>query len=358
MKYFLPDWDDRVDPGYDFVTERPTYARDPYRDDQYAHEFFGDEPCYDGLLVSRSALSEGGPKRETIDRLGFRRFFRLPAHMEIMGDCGAFGYINDAVPRYETRDVLDYYSRLGVDYGISVDHIIVAAHQDQRDFRYELTIENAITFLRLHRESGAKFTPVGAVQGWDAKSYADAARRLVSEGYNMLAIGALVRARTGDIQNILGAVAASVGPKVRIHALGIARDSLVPALLGWGIYSCDSASPMRTAWTSATRNYLTDRGDYTALRVPFARPVQGLGGENVVTRSGSEAAQHELEAFEQRALRTVAAYGSHEASFDSALSALAEYDEHLERKGDDLGRRRRLEQYGRTLRDRPWTRSG
>ena len=44
MKFFLPDWDDRVDPGYDFTTDRPTYDRDPSRDDIYVHEAFGEEP--------------------------------------------------------------------------------------------------------------------------------------------------------------------------------------------------------------------------------------------------------------------------------------------------------------------------
>ena len=59
MKFFVPDWDDRVDPGYDFLTDRFTLKRDPYRDDVYAHELLA-EPGYDGLLVSRAALGEVG----------------------------------------------------------------------------------------------------------------------------------------------------------------------------------------------------------------------------------------------------------------------------------------------------------
>jgi len=353
MKYFLPDWDDRVDPGYDFLTDRPSYERDPYRDDVYAHELFGDEPCYDGLLVSRSALPERGPKRELIERWGFRRFYRLPPHMEIMGDCGAFGYIDDPVPRFETREVLDYYARLGVDYGISIDHIIVPAHADQRQFRYQLTIENAIEFLRLHRKSGARFVPVGAVQGWDAASYADCARRLVAEGYSMLAVGGLVRATTAKVREILGAIVASVGPRVRIHALGIAREGLLQELLGWGIYSCDSASPMRTAWTSATKNYLTPTGHYTAIRVPFSAPVPGIGTDNLVTRAGL-APQGELEEYERTALLRLREYERREASLECTLESLAIYDAHLARKGEDLSHQRRMAAYERTLRDRPW----
>ena len=44
MKFFLPDWDDRVDPGYDFLTDRMTLLRDPYKDDRYAHELFRGAP--------------------------------------------------------------------------------------------------------------------------------------------------------------------------------------------------------------------------------------------------------------------------------------------------------------------------
>ena len=50
MKFFLPDWDDRVDPGYDFLTDSMTLVRDPYEDDLYAHELF-DDRVYDGILV-------------------------------------------------------------------------------------------------------------------------------------------------------------------------------------------------------------------------------------------------------------------------------------------------------------------
>jgi hypothetical protein len=178
----------------------------------------------------------------------------------------------------------------------------------------------------------------------------------VAEGYEMLAIGGLVRANTKDAGYIIGAIVASVGPRVRLHVLGIARDSMLPALLGWGIYSCDSASPMRTAWTSATKNYLAGDKSYTAVRIPFARPVPGVGGDNVVTRSHSAAAQHELETLEAEAMRAVRAYGEGPGRLEDALVALGAYDEHLERKGNDLTRQRRLNHYQHTLSERPWAR--
>ena len=59
MRFFFPDSQDQVDPGFDFVTEE----RDPYRvrqrDDLYAHEVL-DPPPFDGLLVSK-AIVDGAP---------------------------------------------------------------------------------------------------------------------------------------------------------------------------------------------------------------------------------------------------------------------------------------------------------
>jgi hypothetical protein len=72
---------------------------------------------------------------------------------------------------------LDFYQRVGVDYGVSVDHIIFPALPDQRQFRYDLTINNAIEFLKRHRAGGYTFTPVGAIQGWDVPSYVDGGSR-------------------------------------------------------------------------------------------------------------------------------------------------------------------------------------
>src|SRR5215217_2339143 len=182
MNFFVPDWDDQVDPHYDFATERFTLVRVPHDHDLYAHEVFPNR-VYDGILVSRMALGESGPKRNTVERTGMRAYLRLPPDLLLLGDCGAFGYIRDRVPRFETAEIVDYYTRLGFDLGVSVDHAIVPEFADQRTFRYELTLKNAESFLRLHRAGGLRFIPVGAVQGWDVESYIKAAQELVAMGY-------------------------------------------------------------------------------------------------------------------------------------------------------------------------------
>ena len=230
MRYFLPDWDDRVDPRFDFHFDLAAVGRNPQRDDIYAHEYFGDDQCYDGILVSRSALSPERVQRKEVDRIGLRGFLRLPRRFELMGDCGAFGYVNEPMPIYETPEVLDFYQRVGVDYGVSVDHIIFPAFPDQRQFRYDLTINNAIEFLERHRAGGYTFTPVGAVQGWDVPSYADAARRLAAAGYDMLRSG---------------------GSSGRAHArsLRLPRASLPPLAQTYGC-TCSESLATRSSRTS------------------------------------------------------------------------------------------------------------
>ena len=54
-----------------------------------------------------------------------------------MGDCGAFGYINETIPPYTTEEILDYYTKLDFDFGVSLDHLIVAATVSGKKERYD-----------------------------------------------------------------------------------------------------------------------------------------------------------------------------------------------------------------------------
>ena len=358
MRYFLPDWDDRIDPLYDFEFELAKAGRDPQLDDMYAHEYFGDDDCYDGILVSRFALSRNGGKRREVDRIGLRRYLRLPKRLELMGDCGAFGYIEEPKPIFETGELLEFYAASGVDYGVSIDHIVVPAFPDQRQFRYELTIHNGIEFLRRHREGAYGFVPVGAIQGWDPPSYVAAARRLVAAGYEMLAVGGLVRSRTVEILAIAEAVTAAVGPDIRVHLFGVAREQIIPDLAAMGIFSVDSASPMRTSWMSATKNYLLGDTFYTAIRIPFPAPeTRGVGGANILTRANSSTSFAELRRLERQAIDAVRAYSRRALTLSQVMEAIETYDREQSRMGDVGGSRpRRMQGYKRTLSDRPWLR--
>jgi hypothetical protein len=178
MQYFIPEWDDRVDPGYDFLNDAITPGRDPYKDDIYAHQIYS-EPNYNGILVSKGIVERSKKKKVQIEEVGIRNFIRFS--LEVMGDCGAFGYIKEEVPPYNTEEILEYYQRIGFDYGVSIDHLIVGpfAESGVREKRYELTIKNAEEFIQKHQAGGYTFIPIGAVQGWSPDSYAKAVKAYI-----------------------------------------------------------------------------------------------------------------------------------------------------------------------------------
>jgi len=61
LKYYLPEWDDLVDPNYDF--DRDVYSKvhseNSWQNDQYIWQVFGSENVsIDGVLMSRMKLKE------------------------------------------------------------------------------------------------------------------------------------------------------------------------------------------------------------------------------------------------------------------------------------------------------------
>jgi hypothetical protein len=351
VKYFVPDWNDLVDPDYDFEYDRPSSTPAHWTNQVYAHQLYG-EPQYDGILVSRAVLDESNAETvERLHRLGIHRYLRVPHAFPVMGDCGAFAYVRQSRPPYSTEDVVTYYTQLGFDLGVSVDHLIPPyqpkevspeEYSAMKRERYNLTIENAEAFLRAHRGAAVAWTPVGAVQGWDAASYAAAATRYVSLGYTYIALGALVpRSRHPHlILPILRAVHEAVRGRARIHLLGVASAALLPHMTRMGVSSVDSASMLRKAWEGHSRNYLTERGWYPAIRIP---PV-------------SRNAPRYLKRLERESLSSLREFarGRSGRVLDTAR-LLAEYDHATRperRRGesvDDISLR-----VARLLEDRPW----
>ena len=141
-----------VDPDFDFEHDIHSGGSGDWSNEVYAHQMYP-EPNYDGILISKVVAEKSKKKKERINRLGVHRFLRVPREFPIMGDCGAFGYINEKVPPYTTEEILDYYTRLDFDFGVSIDHLIVTATESEKKARYDLTIENAAEFLKKHRKA-------------------------------------------------------------------------------------------------------------------------------------------------------------------------------------------------------------
>jgi hypothetical protein len=344
LRYFIPEWDDLVDPDYDFEADTHSGGTSDWSNEVYAHQMYP-EPNYDGILVSKVVAEKSKKKKERINALGVHRYLRVPPEFPIMGDCGAFGYIMEEKPPYTTDEILDYYTRLGFNYGVSIDHLIVTATEEQKQFRYDLTIHNAEEFLREHRKRGLAWEPVGAVQGWDPKSYAEAARQYVAMGYRYIGLGGLVRTSTPDILRILEVVHVMVPESVSVHLFGLARLRAISEFVRMGVRSVDSASYLRQAWMRGAQGYLLDTSTYASLRIPEVG--KSFRAKRMVERTGVSVER--LSALEQASIRSVRALATHQCSVDECLNALLEYDRLISTDRADMSAL-----YRRTLEERPW----
>jgi hypothetical protein len=345
MKYFIPEWDDRVDPEFDFQTETHSSGIGGWAKDVFAHQIYP-EPQYDGILVSRAVAEKTKKKKRRINEMGVHRYMRVPRSFPIMGDCGAFDYRKEDEPPYETDEMIDYYTRLDYDYGVSIDHLITKADQEDRHYRHELTIDNAEEFLREHRAQGLDWTPIGAVQGWDPDSYAEAASKIASMGYNYIALGGLVRTKTEEIERVTRKVRDAISDSVGIHLFGCARLNAVRRLADMGVCSIDSASALRRAWTGSKANYWTVGGlKYAAVRVPESG--KSFRAKRMVKEG--RASEDEVQRMDNASMEALRAYDRREVDVETVLDTLDEYDRLITPDRDSMRERYRI-----VLEDRPW----
>jgi Queuine tRNA-ribosyltransferase len=363
MQYYIPEWDDHVDPGYDFLNSQLTPGRDPYEDEVYAHQIYP-TPNYDGILVSKVVIENSKRKRQRVEDAGIHKFIRYQG--PVMADCGAFGYIKEDVPPFDTDEILEYYQNFGFDLGVSIDHLIVGgfAVPGIREMRYEITMKNAAEFIQKHRERGYSFTPIGVAQGWDPQTYADAVKENIRLGYEYVAIGGVARAPSTQIIEILKAVRPHLKSNTKLHLFGVARLKAIPAFRHLGVTSFDSASALRRAWLGAGANYHARDGNmYTAVRIP---PVDGHGVRIKRLLEANVSDRDTFKMLEQNALKSLRAFDVGQLGVEDALEDLLAYDELLElptdgevAPADQAKRRGKHEKMYRTLlAEQPWKSCG
>lgn len=395
IRFFLPESNDLVDPGYDF--EHDTYSVESVADrkDIYVHEIYPSPP-YDGLLVSKSIIS--GEQEQVIKQQGgMHNYLRLPKEYPVLGDCGAFQFIGDPEPPYTNQQIFNYYNDLGFDYGITLDHVIVDFNykydedgslfpeqpsEDMR-FRFQLTIDNARELLQLTQDHDASFQPIGSAQGWSPQSYCDAVKKLIDIGYTYIAIGGVAKASDEVIISVLDAVRdVVIEADVQLHVLGVARFSLLGTYQKTNVVSCDSAATLMQAFKSTSSNYhVAIPPHYTCIRIPPTGQDTNLAPSPKVnkllkplsqaTKSAEKAwlkkrddadleriyrghakqlnkKRAELVTLEKSALQSVRAYADRLLSLDKTMAALVEYEEQFEHNP------KLQAQFQKMLEDRPW----
>lgn len=364
MKFFFPDSHDLVDPSFDFETEERSPTRIRHQHDLYAHEVFGNAP-YDGILLSKAIVdgtSQGSgkytaPQRLRLFRHGVRSFFRVDGtQVETMGDCGAFAYVRETIPPYSVDEVLDFYEKCGFDHGVSVDHVILgfasdssapkisAADLEGYKARRDITLTLANDFLKQHRKSRLRFTPVGVAQGWCPRSYAESVANLQKMGYTRIGVGGLVPLKTEEILSVLAAISVPRKKSTSLHLFGVTRIDSLHAFQRAGVTSFDSTSPLLHAFKHDWKNYFTPTGEYAAVRIP-----QVEGNAKLATRiRAGEIKQEGARRLEKECLRGVVAYAKTGKGLRPLLAVLHEYNNLFD------GRKDRTPMYSRTLTDAPW----
>jgi hypothetical protein len=254
--------------------------------------------------------------------------------------------------------VIDFYVDCKVDFGMSVDHVILSYQPrwDRPEFandvpkgvrsRQQLTLELAETFLSRHRRDPLPFMPLGVAQGWSPASYAAALESLQRMGYHYIAVGGLVSLKTMEILACLEAITAVRRPGTQLHLLGVTRVAHVTAFAKYGVASFDSTSPLRQAFKDDTDNYWTLDGAYAAIRIP---QVEGNRRLRFRIRAGliNQAVAQRLE---RQCLDLMRNYDAGSENLDDVLSSLREYETLC---GFE---RNRVEEYRTTLESQPWKR--
>jgi len=363
VKFYFPDSQDMVSPTYDFHRDEYSPLRVRQRDDLYAHEVLAETP-YDGILVSKAivdgSISGAGKysesQRARIYRLGVRKYFRLPDHVETLGDNGAFNYIQEKVPPVTVEETIDFYEGCGFDAGVSVDHIIfgyqstsgLEAPNPEWAERRLLTLRMAEKFFEAVASRGARLTPVGAAQGWSPASYADSVKQLQAIGYRRIALGGLVPLKTPDIIECLTAIDHVRTRTTQLHLLGITRVDSMADFARFGVTSFDSTSAFRQAFMDDRRNFHTVDGDFVAIRVPQVE------GNSVLKRNilAGVVSQRDAVAAERECLRRLRSYDAGSTPVRGVIDVLAKYEVITKSK------KSYLDAYERTLVAAPWKTCG
>jgi hypothetical protein len=327
-KYFLPDWEDRLDPDFDFLNDKysANHIKNPYIHDQYAHQML-DTPPYDGLLMSLSIFQSkmkldhinGVYKIRNIQNI--RDYLKIPhnSNLKIMGDCGAFSYADmkePPLPIYSIENIAGIYDKLGFDYGVSVDHLALDyilikdtttgkrkklfLSKEEKENRVKITLKNAKIFKKYCEAHQSNFIPIGVAQGYDEASYVKSVSDLVDMGYDHLGIGGLVQYKSEFILKILKEIQYLI-KGTKLHLFGVLRTKYLKDFEDLGVSSFDSASFLRKAWLKSEQNYLSLDGRwYSAIRVPQSSNPRLLKNASLNGFSSEE-----LEGMERRAMQAL-----------------------------------------------------
>lgn len=360
MKYYIPEWDDRVDPDYNFVTDQHSegHTRNPYSDEYMWEIFAKDRLPFDGILVSRAKLEQNKKKLAEVKHSGVRGFLRLPDGIPLLADCGAWSYIEEDIPPYDPIEILDFYSSIGVNTAVTVDHLIVPKFEHKRQQRFKITFENGVKGYDAWKEKYQEnFDLLVSVQGWDADDYLGMIQEYNHHGIQRFALGGLARTPTSELITLIDRLESGLRTRLiragAIHFFGLGRFALLgrfARLEDLGVeVSFDTASWLRRAWLSGTNYYyVNDRLEgYSAIRVPQPSGQRtGLRGKK---RLATTVNIDNAASLQDKCLSSIRKYALGEMDLQSVMKSILEYGKVVPTVRPEM-----KAEYERTLNARPW----
>lgn len=157
MRFYVPDWDDHVDADYDFLYDVHSEAENGARDNLFLWDVFeGRDLPVDGLLLSRDSVTQNSGLRDRLDEHGIYGDPRLhiPSWLPTISDCGAWGYRDLPFPPYGIEGLIEFYDRIGVRVGVTLDHVVWKGpnqrrlYLDERAFDDDHDVDDLLEGLR------------------------------------------------------------------------------------------------------------------------------------------------------------------------------------------------------------------
>ncbi|ODR80176.1 queuine tRNA-ribosyltransferase tRNA-guanine transglycosylase [Haladaptatus sp. W1] len=367
MRFYVPEWDDAVDAGYDFEHDELSTLNRQERDLDYIWDIFDRENTpIDGVLISREQVEETNRKADRLEEYGVYDdpVLSIPEWLPTISDCGAWGYKSLPFPPYDNEEMLGFYETLKVSVGVTIDHLVLGSgkdkgrlyldkrafhsdfkqkdipdtltdvvdlmvdewpeewpsfvgeyepsiridsdeevdpfdsdvfegdvddvltrladdpravyREDDKQFRYDLTLRNAREMYDLYEDGDYPFRLMVAIQGWNTESYVEAADDVLDIGYDYLGIGGVAGSPIHEVRKIVKGIGKVVkgyerdnNTRVDSHVFGFAKTEGFETVGRSGMTSFDSASMLRSAWTGG-QNYRLDVDErYDAIRVRY-----------------------------------------------------------------------------------------
>lgn len=135
MRFYDPEWDDNVDADYDFLHDEHSSLHTGERNLAYIWDIFDYvETPIDGVLISREQVEGSRAKAKRMTEKGVYNSSELsvPDWLPTVSDCGAWGYKALPFPPYGNQGMLDFYEKMDVTVGVTIDHLVLGDGHDAR----------------------------------------------------------------------------------------------------------------------------------------------------------------------------------------------------------------------------------